>query len=284
MKFNFFNRSKKEHKKQLSEDTSLKQDSPKNSSESVQNQITLGAIEKEMFKDFNLLPNNNYHCGVKLHAGMTMFFNCSTDNNCNIINISLGMDYPFPELNFNSITEIKDENEDLVERVEESLYNSQALHEACAAGDVFEVRRLLNLGLDVNSNNWESGFTPLHVCVAGTDCEERQFIIEALHHAGADLNVKDSQLGLTPLHYTGMRNKPLCAQTLIEWGANIDITEVNGATALHGAAFQGNFEVSEVLLEAGIDPNTPDYHNNTPLSLAKMRGHFELIDLMENYC
>jgi hypothetical protein len=284
MKLNLFKRSKKSHKNQDNEDSKLIPNSHENSPETANSQIKLGDFEKEMFKDFNLLPNQNYRCGVKLNAGMTMFFKCSTDDNCNIINISLGMDYPFPELNFNSISEIKDENEDLVERVKESLYNSRALHEACAAGDVFEVRRLLNLGLDANSDNWESGFTPLHVCVAGTDCEERQFIIEAFHHAGADLNVKDSQLGLTPLHYAGMRNKPLCAQTLIEWGAIIDITEVNGATALHGAAFQGNFEVAEVLLEAGIDPNTPDNHNNTPLSLAKMRGHFELIDLMENYC
>lgn len=73
-------------------------------------QIKIGEIEKRMFRKYNMTPNQNYRCGVELDLGMTLYFNCSTNGNGNIINVSLGMDFPFPELNFHRIVEIKDEN------------------------------------------------------------------------------------------------------------------------------------------------------------------------------
>ena len=157
------------------------------------------------------------------------------------------------------------------------------LHVACAAGDPMAVKRALASEPDVNSRGRESGFTPLLVCVSGTDGVNRQEIIEILKAAGADLDAKDYEKGLTPLHYTALRNKPLCASTLLKLGADVHAKEVNGATALHGAAFHGNLEVAEVLLKAGADPAAKDKHGYTPLFLAEAQGHAALLKALQRH-
>jgi ankyrin repeat protein len=157
---------------------------------------------------------------------------------------------------------------------------TELLYDACAGGDLFMVRQALTKNPDVNScRGWLSGFTPLHVCVSGTDQSERQEIIQLLHAAGADLEAKDLEKKLTPLHYTALRNKPLCAKALLQCGANVHAVEVNGATALHGAAFHGNVEVAKVLLDGGADPMMKDRWGNTPASLAYSQGHTDLQQL-----
>lgn len=152
-----------------------------------------------------------------------------------------------------------------------SLFKSnlaESLHEACAMGNPSEVQRLLRKNPDVNSTDWPSGFTPLHVCVSGTDSSNRQKIIELLKKSGADLNMKDQEKGLTPLHFVALRNKPLCAKTLIKCGADVNMTEGNGATALHGAIYHGNIEIAKILIASGADLLAIDNYGNTPVSIA----------------
>ncbi len=158
----------------------------------------------------------------------------------------------------------------------------ESLHEACAMGIPSIVRQVLMKPHDVNSRGWASGFTPLHVCISGTDSVDRQEIIKLLHAAGADINIKDTEKGLTPLQYTALRNKPLCMKTLISYGADLNITEANGATALHGAVYHGNLESVKILMEAGADPNKQDNFGNTPLSLAKKTNNTSILALLSS--
>ena len=161
---------------------------------------------------------------------------------------------------------------------------TEELYQACAEGDIEKVKNTLKRKPDINSHEWPSSFTPLHVCVSGQhDHEKRKEIVRILCGAGADPEKKESQYGLTPLQYTGIRNKPVLAEALLQCGANINTTESNGATALHGAAFHGNIDVAKVLLEHGAEPLLTDSYGNTPLSLANQNGHTELIGLFEIY-
>jgi ankyrin repeat protein len=156
------------------------------------------------------------------------------------------------------------------------------LHEACASGNPVLVRQVLSKPHEINSrSNWASGFTPLLTCVAGTDSLERQEIIKLLHAAGADLNLKDTEKGLTPLQYTALRNKPLCMKALISCGADIHITEGNGATALHGAVYHGNLEVIKILIESGANPYLKDNMGNTPVSLAERTNNEMILKLLK---
>jgi len=162
--------------------------------------------------------------------------------------------------------------------------HTEELYDACAVGDLLEVKKALANKPDVNAQTHASGFTPLHVCVSGNHRhEERQEIIRLLCRAGAKLEQKDEEKGLTPLHYTSLRNKPLLAEVLLQCGADIHAIEGNGATPLHGAAFHGNIEVAKVLLDHGADPNRADHHGYTPKSLAQDNKHEELVTLFTTH-
>jgi len=156
------------------------------------------------------------------------------------------------------------------------------LHIAAASGDPRAVCLVLLGETDVNARSEPNGFTPLHMCVSGTDDKNRQEIIKFLHDDGADLEAKTYDKALTPLQLAAMRNKPLCVAALIRCGANVHATEGNGASALHAAAYYGYAEVSKILIEAGADPGLIDLRGNTPLSIAKQGKHHDIVALLSD--
>ena len=165
---------------------------------------------------------------------------------------------------------------------EERLSREEAtalLYEACAEADVSTVKFLLGMDPDINSRAWNSSFSPLHVCVSGTDGQDRQSIVKLLVEAGADLEAQDAEKGLTPLHYAALRNKALCADMLLKCGANVHAVERVGATALHAAAMMGSVDVAKVLLRHGADPNRTDSLGHSPKSLAKSRSDTKFLAL-----
>jgi hypothetical protein len=154
------------------------------------------------------------------------------------------------------------------------------LHTAVATGDVETVRTLLVEKPDVNGRTEPNGYTPMHICVLGTDGPNRQKIIELLHSQGADLEARIPENGLTALQYAAMRNRPLCLSALIRCGADIHATEGNKATALHGAAYFGHVEVARILVDAGADPERVDANGLTPVSLSRARGHEQIVQIL----
>ncbi|MFZ4802180.1 MAG: ankyrin repeat domain-containing protein [Chlorobium sp.] len=154
------------------------------------------------------------------------------------------------------------------------------LHFAAASGKLASVRDVLGQKPDVNARTQPNGFTPLHTGVSGTDSQERKEIVKLLYAAGADLELKTYDKNLTPLQLAAMRGKPMCVDALLQCGANVHAVEGNGATALHGAAFNGFIEVSNLLLRAGADPRCTDKHGNSPITLAKSGGYTHLCDIL----
>jgi uncharacterized protein len=156
-----------------------------------------------------------------------------------------------------------------------------AIHMGIMQGDPATVRQPLSQNHDVNARTAANGFTPLYLCVSGTDSPQRGEIVGMLHATGAELELESLDKGLPPLQLASMRDKPHCAAALIRCRANVHATEGSGATALHGATFFGNLPVARVLLEAGANPQLADGHGNTPVALARMKGHSELLRLLE---
>jgi hypothetical protein len=223
------------------------------------NEIKIEEIKRNMFTEFEHMPILNYHYCVELDAELSQF-----------INYSMNICFPCAELNLNAISEIKEEIKLMLITV-------------CACKNPSTIRFILSKYPDVRNKIVSSNFSPLHSCVSPTDRENRQKIIELLHYAGAKMKIKDDEKNLTALNYTAFRNKPLCAEALLKCDANIDMTEVNSATILHGAAFQGNIEISKVLLEVKANPTTEYNHGNTPISLTSRRDHQKLYNLFEEY-
>jgi len=96
--------------------------------------------------------------------------------------------------------------------------------------------------------------------------EANNKIIELLIDKGANLNIKD-KMGNTPLSLTIKHNDYPNAGRLILAGADLNIQDNDGYTALIGAitAEKNQLEIAKLLIEKGADLNIQNNNGNTVL-------------------
>ncbi len=68
--------------------------------------------------------------------------------------------------------------------------------------------------------------------------------------------------------------------TLIEQGANPNIIDQNGRTALMNAAFQDNLRLTKILLHYGANPHYLDSKNQTAAMIADKAGATDIVDMI----
>ncbi len=113
------------------------------------------------------------------------------------------------------------------------------------------VSLLIENGADVNAHSNE-GFTPLFFAAQQGDVESTRAILVA----GANVNEVMPKTLHTPLMVTSASNFAGVASLLLENGANTELVDSRGNTALHLAArHKKGVEVVKVLLQHGADPN-----------------------------
>ena len=142
------------------------------------------------------------------------------------------------------------------------------LHQAAAAGDAAEVRRLLAAGADVNAKG-RDGSAPLH---AAADEPE---IARLLLAAGANVNAKALDDD-TPLHQA---DEPEVTALLLANGANVHATDVNGDTPLHKADEPA---AAKLLLEHGADIHAKNNLGWTPMDWAIYEKNAEMRELLRS--
>ena len=69
-----------------------------------------------------------------------------------------------------------------------------------------------------------------------------------------------------------------CAKLLLDKGANVNLKNFAGFTALHWAAYTGRTETLELLVSKGADIESRTEDGKTPLHIAAYRGHLEFIE------
>jgi len=107
--------------------------------------------------------------------------------------------------------------------------------------------------------------------------------VDLLIKAGADLNLKDNG-GLTALMKAAGQGSPECVDLLIKAGADLNLKDKAGMTALMKAAGQGSPECVDLLIKAGADLNLKDRcEENTALSLAKSETEKQSWESEEEY-
>ncbi|XP_038068415.1 ankyrin repeat domain-containing protein 54-like [Patiria miniata] len=107
------------------------------------------------------------------------------------------------------------------------LKGERKLRHAASKGDVEEVRRLLEDGINPNRSD-DKGRAPLHFAVT-KGCLN---MVQVLLDKGADVNQKDG-LGNTPLHLAVFSNHMGVVTTLLESGANTHELDREGHTPVH---------------------------------------------------
>ncbi|KAF2300339.1 hypothetical protein GH714_012156 [Hevea brasiliensis] len=109
------------------------------------------------------------------------------------------------------------------------------LHIGARKGDLKEVKRLLDEGMDVNAPAWgpkSKGVTPLHLAAEGGHLE----VMDELLERGADIDARTwGACGWTPLHSAAKERKKEAVKFLIENGAFLsdDINDIRFNPPLH---------------------------------------------------
>lgn len=84
-------------------------------------------------------------------------------------------------------------------------------------------------------------------------------------------------LPCTPLRIAATAGHAACVAYLITQGAEVDLVDVKGQTALYVAVVNGHLDCVRILLEAGANPNGSRHHRSTPLYHAARVGRLDIL-------
>jgi ankyrin repeat protein len=149
-------------------------------------------------------------------------------------------------------------------------------------GQLGTIDFLLKNGANPNQQD-STGRTPLGWAIGSSRTQvsqdTRQQILKRLLQSGADLSLKiSSQEGYTPLDEASFLGEDGMVKVLITAGANVNLTNDNGLTALNFAA---NAEVARLLIAAGAD-RTAHVGGETPAESAIRFGHLSALAVLTN--
>ena len=149
------------------------------------------------------------------------------------------------------------------------------LHQASWEGHKDVVKLLLARGAEVNQTD-ERKRTPLHMA----STRGHKWVVKVLLDKGADANLID-ECGQTALHEASYRGHKNVVKNLIERGIaiNTKINDATGLTALHMASSRGHKCVVRLLLDGGANPNLIDNSGQTAMQEAEWEGHTEVVQI-----
>jgi ankyrin repeat protein len=181
-----------------------------------------------------------------------------------------------------------------VKRAEATLPEGQTLvMHAARTGDIASLKALIAAGSNVNARETRTGTAAVIWAAIGN----RADAVRVLAEAGADLNVVSkvtsyphtqngvllsgleegySYVGQTVLPrggwsaamFAAREGAADAARALAKSGANLDLADPEGTTALIIAIINGHDDVAAVLVEKGANPNLADVKGMTPLYAA----------------
>ncbi len=121
------------------------------------------------------------------------------------------------------------------------------------------------------------GFQPLGLASYFGRTETAQYLI--LH--GAEVNSPSvNEQRVMPLHSAAAGRHLEVVRLLLANGADVNVEQQGGFTALHAAAQNGQLEMIQLLLASGAKVDALTFERKTPADLARDRGHAEALSLL----
>jgi ankyrin repeat protein len=161
------------------------------------------------------------------------------------------------------------------------MYGRTALHIAAFKSDFDVVQMLVDIAhIAVNSRD-KKDCTPLHYAMHDGDQESHDDVslcAERLLERGADVEAQNNR-GSTPLHLAASKTSEKSVRLLIKNGAMINLQNNKSQTALHKASRHGHLDIVRLLLDHKADIDLQDNHGSTPLHLAIYHMSREAVQL-----
>lgn len=127
----------------------------------------------------------------------------------------------------------------------------------------------------INSKN-ESGFAPLTIACYSGNLEVATLLAKKVENI--DIN---SDVG-TPLIAAVFKNNIKITKMLIESGADVNIADSKGTTALHYGIIFKNSDLIKLLVANGADINIIDNKGLSPWDYAKLDNNENILKLLKN--
>jgi hypothetical protein len=148
-----------------------------------------------------------------------------------------------------------------------------------SGGDLyFNLQRYGYSEININSTSKTYKQTPLMKASSWGDEKAVRYLLDH----GANINLKD-KLGRTALHLTVWPAHAEVLKLLLEKGAKISIQDNQGNTPLHVAVLRQNEEITKILLEKGAPIDIRNNNNETPLDLAQKQKNKKFVELLTQY-
>ena len=155
-----------------------------------------------------------------------------------------------------------------------------SLFEACAAGEIERVERLLQDSARA-INDWSGdGWTPLHLAAFFGHTKIAELLLA--HDADVVARSRNSTAN-TPLHAALAGNHKFVAAVLIGGGADVNAADAAGWRPLHLAAASNNLDAIKSLIAQGADVSAANGEGKSALSLAQEKNHWEAAALLRRH-
>ena len=157
-----------------------------------------------------------------------------------------------------------------------------ALMHACKGGYLNIAELLLSKGAVVDRRDIKERYTALIMASYHDHFEIVKLLISEGGGAEVDLG---NEYGRTALHWASDEGNLEISELLVSSGANVNIRNSGGWTALHSASFSfsGHLEIVQLLLCQGADMSIRDNFGRTALDLAPYYGYLKVADCLRKW-
>ncbi|MHB9131866.1 MAG: ankyrin repeat domain-containing protein [Armatimonadota bacterium] len=162
-------------------------------------------------------------------------------------------------------------SDNLADSVDQRREEKTDLHMAVIRDDAQRTQRELEKGYYVDRQDIY-GKTPLHYAHSVR-------VLEVLFRYEANVNCRDHD-GYTPL-MRAVDGDGAVVEALLNHGADANVQNDKGMTALHLATNLGHQHIVLLLLAHGANPKLTDKYGRTPRDIARVNGDREMLQLLD---